>query len=94
MENAISTILEAISSDHQNELNHFDELLKTKAITFEQYSELVEKSQKRHNDLFKEIQNGLNELSREDMNQFYQTKEKIAATRYNLESFGDEADAM
>ena len=47
MENKNQTILETISSDHQNELKHFAELLKTKVITFEQYSELVEKSQKK-----------------------------------------------
>ena len=92
MENVKQPILEAISLDHQNELKHFAELLKTKVIIFEQYSELVEKSQKHHNDLFEKIQNGLNELNREDMNLYYQTKEKIAATRYKPGSFGDDDD--
>ena len=85
MENKNQTILETISSDHQNELKHFAELLKTKVITFEQYSELVEKSQKNYNELFKEIQNTL----REDMKLFYQSNEKIAAIQYKPRSLGN-----
>lgn len=83
------SILETISLDHQNDLKHFGELLKTKVITFEQYSEMYEKSQKNYNDLLEKIQNGLNELSREDMKLYYQTKEKIAAIQYKPRSFGD-----
>lgn len=67
------TMLETISLDHQNTLKHFEELLKTKVITFEQYSELVDKSQKHCNELFREIQKTL----LEDMKLFYQSKEKI-----------------
>lgn len=51
-------ILETISMDHQSDLFHFTELLKTKIITFEQYCELITKSQKSYNDLFEKIQIG------------------------------------
>jgi hypothetical protein len=85
MDNTNQTILETIGLHHQNDLKHFAELLKTKVITFEQYSELYEKSQKNYNELFEKIQNTL----REDMKLYYQTKEKIAAIQYKPRSFGD-----
>ena len=42
-----------------------------------------------YNELLEKIQNGLNELSREDMKLYYQTKEKIAAIQYKPRTFGD-----
>ena len=77
------SILETISLDHQNDMKHFGELLKTKAIAFEQYSEMVEKSQKNYNEMINEILNTL----REDMKLFYQSNEKIAEMQPR--SFGE-----
>ena len=89
MEKANQTILETISLDHQNDMKYLGELLKSKAITFEQYSELREKTQINYNNLLINIQSGLNELTCEDLKMYYQTKEKIAAIQYKPRSFGD-----
>lgn len=85
----IHTTLKAINLDHENNVKTFKELLESKAISFEQFTQLINESQKRYDSLVDKLQDKRNLIDEKDMQLYYQTKEKIAAVQYRPRTFGE-----